>query len=574
MSVYAAMSAAVSGMRAQSKSLGNISDNLANSQTVGFKRVDTSFSEMVTSSNRRSHSPGGVLATPRFRHSVQGDLTQTQIGTNMAIAGNGFFVVSKANTVTPQSVSFDSNSLFTRRGDFQLDKFGYMVNGSGYYLNGRPVIDQDTLNTSDLLRPIRIQADVMQAQATTQINYSANLPGNSAPVKNPYVTTSAISGGWDHDADPLTTDADQTIITFNRAGSGEYRDGDVLSLKVNGVLYETTVTAAAATGIATAAEIETAAGTLLASISGDLGADLDATSAVSATATYPVTLTLRAAANTFDLAVDNEQTIAGINSLLTMAAADDDTFYQATGSFSGGSTTVFNELGTPTDVQFRWLRIGSADSSPGAPNAQWALMYQDPNRGSWFAVDTDTATAGTQNFNFDVEGVSTIAAVQLGIGPTGGQTITMDFTGLEGQTNLTGNYDENITPYRNEQDGYQAGILSDVFINDYGYVVANYDNGRTRVLYQVPLATFTSPDQMERLDGGAFNRTPESGDPLIATMGVGGSGSIIASATENSNVDIADEFTKMIVTQRAYSANSRTVTTADDMLQEVLNMKR
>lgn len=574
MSVYAAMSAAVSGMRAQSKSLGNISDNLANSQTVGFKRVDTSFSEMVTSSNRRNHSPGGVLASPRYRHSVQGDLTQTQISTNMAIAGNGMFVVSKANTVTPQSVSFDSNDLYTRRGDFQLDKFGYMVNGSGYYLNGRQVIDQDTLNTSDLLRPIRIQADVMQASATTQVNYSANLPANSAPVKNPYVTTSAASGGWDHDADPLTTAADETVITFNTAGSGEYRGGDVLSMNVNGTLYEATIGAAAANGVATAAEVQTAAAALLASISGDLGANLDATSAVSATGTYPVTLTLRAAANTFDLEVKGEQTIAGVNTLLTMAAAEDDTFYQASGSFSGGATTVFNELGTPTDVQFRWMRIGSADTSPGAANAEWALMYQDPNRGEWYVMDTDSSTAGTQNFTFDSEGVSTIAAAEFTVGPTGGQTITLDFTGLEGQTNLTGNYADDIAVYRNEQNGYQAGILSDVFINDYGYVVANYDNGRSRVLYQVPLATFTSPDELERLDGGAFNRTPESGDPLIANMGVGGSGAIIASATENSNVDIADEFTKMIVTQRAYSANSRTVTTADDMLQEVLNMKR
>ncbi|MGC2855647.1 flagellar hook protein FlgE [Novispirillum sp. DQ9] len=574
MSVYAAMSAAVSGMKAQSKSLGNISDNLANSQTVGYKRVDTSFSEMVTSSNRRNHSPGGVISTPRYRHSIQGDLTQTQIGTNMAIAGNGFFVVSKANSVTPQNVSFDSNSLYSRRGDFQLDKFGYMVNGGGYYLNGRQVIDQDTLNTSDLLRPIRIQADVMQASATTQVNYSANVPANASAVRNPYVTTSALSAGWDHDGNPATADADQTVITFNRAGSGEFRGGDVVSVEVNGTLYEATINAAAGTGIATATEVQTAVGTLLADISGDLGVDLDGTSAVSATGTYPVTLTLRAAANTFELEVEDAQTIAGVNSLLTMAAAEDDTFYQASGSYSGGAVTVFNELGTPTDVQFRWMRIGSADTSPGAANAQWALMYQDPNRGSWFAVDTDSATAGTQHFTFDGNGVSTVAAVDFSIGPTAAQTITLDFTGLEGQTNLTANYADDIAVYRNEQNGYQAGILSDVFINDYGYVVANYDNGRSRVLYQVPLATFTSPDELERLDGGAFNRTPESGDPLVAVMGVGGSGSIVASATENSNVDIADEFIKMIVAQRAYSANSRSVTTADDMLQEVVNMKR
>lgn len=116
--------------------------------------------------------------------------------------------------------------------------------------------------------------------------------------------------------------------------------------------------------------------------------------------------------------------------------------------------------------------------------------------------------------------------------------------------------------------------MTDVFINDFGYVVANYDNGRSKTLFQVPIATFASPNDMKRLDGGAFKRTPESGDPLIAESGQAGAGNIIASAVEQSNVDIADEFTKMIVTQRAYSANSKTVQTADSMLQDIINLKR
>lgn len=532
MSVYAAMSAAVSGMKAQSKSLGNISDNLANSQTVGFKRVDTSFSDMVTSSNRRNHSPGGVIATPRYRHSVQGDLTQTQIGTNMAIAGNGFFVVSKANTVTPQSVSFDNNNLFTRRGDFQLDKFGYMVNGAGYYLNGREVIDQDTLNTTAIPNPIRIQADVMQAEATKKVTYSANLPDNAPAATNPY-TSIAMSGNQ---------------LTFSEAGVGGFNTGDTIRVTLDGNAYEV-----------------------------PYGADMDATlGALQAlvVADYPLAtftpgdafIDLGAAATLTD-----DTVIAGDATLLQMAAASlsdsDETFYASTASFSGGATTVFNDSGTPTDVQFRWIR--REDDGAGLP--QWTLMYQDPNQDSWFIADT---------LSFGATRAAIAPSTTMMIGPTAAQEISISFTGLEdtgtgtSENLLTSYYAESISVYRNEQDGFQAGILSDVFINDYGYVVANYDNGRSRVLFQVPLATFNSPDEMERLDGGAYNRTPESGDPLITEMGVGGSGSIISSATENSNVDIADEFIKMIVAQRAYSANSRSVTTADDMLQETLNLKR
>lgn len=518
MSVYAAMSAAVSGMKAQSKSLGNISDNLANSQTVGYKRVDTSFSELVTSSNRRNHAPGGVLAAPRYRHSVQGDLSQTQIGTNMAIAGSGFFVVSKASTMTPQGVSFDSNELFTRRGDFQLDKFGYLVNGSGYYLNARQVIDQETLNTTDLLNPVRIQADVMEARATETVSYSANLPANAPTVTNPYTSVSQAGA----------------VLTFADSPSGTYEVGDIIRLTVDGTVHEQEITT----------NLSDALDALATSIGGG------------ATRTAADEITLGGTE-----VLDSYSVIAGDNTLLAMAASGDDTFYAAGGSFSGGAVTVFNELGTPTDVQFRWIR-----REPTAAGLnQWTLMYQDPNRDVWEIADT---------FTFDDQGIAQQPGTSINIGPTASQAVDLSFVGLEDQNLLTSFYADDIAVYRLEQDGYQAGVLSDVFINDHGYVVANYDNGRSRVLYQVPLATFSSPDELARLNGGAFARTPESGDPLIAVMGVGAAGSIIASATENSNVDIADEFIKMIVAQRAYSANSRSVTTADDMLQETLNMKR
>lgn len=575
MSVYAAMSAAVSGMKAQSKSLGNISDNLANSQTIGFKRVDTSFSELVTASSQRNHSPGGVLATPRYRHSIQGDLNQTQVGTNMAIAGNGFFVVSKASTVSPQGVSFDSNSLYSRRGDFQMDKFGYMVNGGGYYLNGRQVIDQDTLNTTDILRPIRIQSDVMQANATNSVNYSANLPANADAVRNPYVNASAASTTWDGGNPGVNDASQQTTISFTTSGGGSFRNGDTLSVKFNGTIYEESITAAAGNGVATSTEVETAAQAIRNAIVAANAGTVDVSSAAAQTgATFPVTLMIRAVDNDTTFTLDSHQVIAGVNTLETMAASSGNEFYESGGSYSGGAVTVYDDLGTPSDIQFRWLRIGSADTSPGAPNSRWALMYQDPNRDQWFSVDSDTNAAGTQAFRFDGDGRSTVNTAEFSVGPSGGQNVSLDFTGVESQVQLTSFYADDISVYRLEQDGYQAGVLSDVFINDYGYVVANYDNGRSRVLYQVPMATFSSADELARHDGGAYGRTPESGDPLITTMGNGGAGSIIASATENSNVDIADEFIKMIVAQRAYSANSRSVTTADDMLQETIAMKR
>jgi flagellar hook protein FlgE len=100
-------------------------------------------------------------------------------------------------------------------------------------------------------------------------------------------------------------------------------------------------------------------------------------------------------------------------------------------------------------------------------------------------------------------------------------------------------------------------------------VVGTYTNGRSQVIAQVTLATFKGVDQLKRLDGGTFAATQESGVPIL-----GGAGNIQGGALESSNTDIADEFTKLIVTQQAYTANTRVVSTADDMLREALNMIR
>lgn len=572
MTVYGAMNAAVSGMKAQSKSLGNISDNIANSQTTGYKRVDTSFAELVTLSNRSTHSPGGVIATPRYRHSIGGDISQTQISTNMGISGDGFFLVSKANSITPGSVSFDNEELFTRRGDFQMDKFGYLKNGGGYFLNGRRVLDQDTLNTSDINQPIRIETDVMEAKETSRINYNANLPANAPTVVNPDVSSTAVETTANPAVDP-------TEITTTYAGG--FNEGDILTFTVNDVDFTYTVTAADAADAATG-NLGTLQGNVDAAITADadigalgLGGIVVAPVDTDGDATDDgITVTFTAAAFGDTLTVEDVNANAGANTVLSLANNDQDRLYQSGGSYSGGAVTIYNDLGTPSDIQLRWSRTGA--------DGEWTLLARDPNAGTtpWVNLGVFGFTDGKPT---TVDGAPFSGTLDIAGGTFGGfdNDITIDFTGLpsgaaEGDTNilLTQYHADTFEPYRLDQDGYEPGILTDVFINDFGYVVANYDNGRSKTLFQVPLATFDSPNDLGRLDGGAFKRTPESGDPLVTEAGQAGAGNIIASAVEQSNVDIADEFTKMIVTQRAYSANSRTVSTADQMLEEVVNLKR
>jgi flagellar hook protein FlgE len=119
------------------------------------------------------------------------------------------------------------------------------------------------------------------------------------------------------------------------------------------------------------------------------------------------------------------------------------------------------------------------------------------------------------------------------------------------------------------QNGFAAGSLQTVSVNEKGRLVGSYSNGRSLDLAEITLATFAGANFLKRLDGGAFEATDESGTALYNA-----NGSVLASSLEGSNTDIADEFTKLIVTQQAYSANTRVISTSNDMVQDLLNMLR
>ena len=156
----------------------------------------------------------------------------------------------------------------------------------------------------------------------------------------------------------------------------------------------------------------------------------------------------------------------------------------------------------------------------------------------------------------------------------GSQPIKLDlgaFGGTDGVTQFAGTKYNLVST---SQNGVKPGSFSSVSLQQNGDVVVNYDNGSSRTLAQIPVVTFSSPDSLLRQDGQAFLATNASGTPRINQSGGNGAGSLVTSSLEASNVDIAGEFTKLIVAQRAYSANTKMVTTADDMLQQTIDMKR
>ena len=157
MGIFDALTTAVSGLQAQSFALQNISGNIANSQTIGYKETDTAFDALVSQAALGEQTSGGVFATSVASNGVQGTIQNETVATDMAVNGNGYFVVTKPTGNSGTIPQFSGVNDYTRRGDFQMDSNGYMVNGAGYYLMGIPVDPATGAPTAQLAPGLAIQ---------------------------------------------------------------------------------------------------------------------------------------------------------------------------------------------------------------------------------------------------------------------------------------------------------------------------------------------------------------------------------------------------------------------------------
>ena len=158
MSLFGAMSTAISGLDAQSAAFSNISDNTANSQTIGFKSTNTSFIDYLTASSATENQSGSVVTRPDYLNELQGSIQQSADPLALAIDGQGFFAVSEqtGTSATTGQPSFDTQQYYTRAGDFALDQNGYLVNSAGEFLNGWAKDPVSGIINTSVLAPIKI----------------------------------------------------------------------------------------------------------------------------------------------------------------------------------------------------------------------------------------------------------------------------------------------------------------------------------------------------------------------------------------------------------------------------------
>src|ERR1051325_1096412 len=177
MGLFNALTSAVGGLQAQSFAIQNISGNIANSQTIAYKNINTSFLDLISGASVPSQqAAGGVIAFSRATNTVQGAIQSAASGTDMAVNGDGYFVVQPALSFNGTTPVFGGINSYTRRGDFRLDANGYLVNGAGYYLEGLPIDPTTGVPIGSVVAPLQFQSNFLPASATTAIQYGVNLP--------------------------------------------------------------------------------------------------------------------------------------------------------------------------------------------------------------------------------------------------------------------------------------------------------------------------------------------------------------------------------------------------------------
>lgn len=591
MSLNSAMLAGVSGLAANSAALAAISQNIANVNTVGYKRSQGEFQTLVNSQTRTggSYSAGGVMSATRSFVSQEGQLQRTTENTDLAVSGQGFFVT----TTQAENVGATDTRLFTRAGAFRVDNLGYLKNSAGLYLQGWPVDSNGDISTdpSDLsrLRSINIGQVGGTAEPTTRVQINANL--RSTQTVSSAAAANRYNGVDDAATPPVEHDVD---VSYVRTGANTYQ-----------VTIKTGITKI--TGTATYAAGALTGFTPTAGTNGSATATATALTITPTSGTPPVAGT-PFAINFADIGMSTDGVAKtkydpSANSM-AMYNAEDDNPVGVKPDFKM-NIPVSDSKGGQRNLEIRFLKsaepnqwyaevvaVPASDVVTGAPYSHGQIktgliaftpsgrldietmqawpagkgLFDDPEQASLNFLESDP------NNTIDPADPSDNGKVKwadgLGIAA---QTVTLDLNTSAGglsQLNTASVVQSTVT------NGTAFGNLSEITIDEGGFVTAIFDNGVMRRIAQVAIATFPSPDSLKEVSGNAYAVSLESGTYNLKAAGTGGAGKVAAQQLESSTVDLSAEFTGLITTQRAYSASSKIITTADEMLAELINIKR
>lgn len=531
----------LSGLNSSSKQLDTIGNNVANASTVGFKQSQAQFADLyaVSLAGAGSVQVGtGVKVAAVAQMFTQGNITNTSNSMDTAISGQGFFRLVDQNGAI----------LYSRNGQFQVDKNGFIVNNQGHNVTGYLPDAAGVISTSS---PASLQisaADLVPKQ-------TSNLAAGGVPV------------GVGLNLDSRAT-FPVGLTQANVAGSATAgltitaATNDTLTGTVGGTAFSVTIPPGAP--YASAALLASAVQTAVNANAALVAAGKSVT--VTADASGILGITTNEAGTTSTMAALGGNAAAGLfGGAPTLTASGTGAFNQLDATTYNNSTSlaVYDSLGTSHIASLYFQKI--------APNTWNSYLSVD---GAMLPV-AGTALAA---LTFDTLGQLTgpAAAPPLAIGqvtsasftPAGAaaQTLTFDFAqssqygGIFGINTLT-------------QDGYTSGRLSGFSTSSDGIILGRYSNGQSRVMGQMLLANFTNPQGLQPVGNNEWVETSTSGGPLMGTPSSASLGLLQSSAVEDSNVDLTAELVNMITAQRVYQANAQTIKAQDAVLQTLVNLR-
>lgn len=533
----------VAGLTNHQTAMDVIGANISNVNTVGYKAGRSNFSDVISQTlqgaSASTDSLGGTnpiqvglgmgLAAVDIVFTT-GSYQSTGKQTDLAIQNDGFFILSDG-----------TNQYYTRAGNFDFDSTGnYLVPGTGMKVMGWQADVNGSINTTGPVTSIQVpKGTMMPALATTELSFSNNLSGDELPG------SSAVSSLSVYDSLGNAQDLGQTftkISSENNVWLAKASLADT-SIALSNPLTEITFDSLGKNP--TVRQVAATATTALSipqfQLDNVTGSVHDQYYTVFDSGLNPHVLQMsftQTSSNNWTYTLGEAGT-ANSAILLSGSLAWD----------SGTSSYVFSPAMPQT------FDIGSG-SSLAAISFNNPVAHVAPGSETFVADSNPTYTTSTT--------VNPVAFTSPGASET---SISLNVSALT-------QYGGSSTVQATTQNGYASGNLDSLTIDTTGTLVGKFSNGRTQNLGQVALATFNNPGGLIRIGDTLFSTSNNSGNPSVGTSGTGGRGSLTPGSLEMSNVDLADQFSKMIITQRGFQANSKIITTSDTMLEELVNLKR
>lgn len=534
------LSTGVTGLVVHQRMLDVVANNLANINTSGYKQRQILFSDLFYSNVAGSEIGSGARISQVRRNLSQGNLDPTGESLDFAIRGQGYFIVNDG-----------SQNFYTRSGAFSLDQNGYLIDpNTGHFVQRFGTLGETDGTNPSFQSPGSSRISVplgtaIPGQSTANVSVNGNL-NVSAGIRSSEVISSSVpllAGGLPATTGTLLNDLDGNTI--------DYGPGD--SIVVLGTDTDST-----AISVTVPVDATTTVNDLINAVSAafpNSTASVDGAGNIQLTANDTGNAVL-----TLSLADSAGNAGASIFPIFTTTTEGSD------GDIVETSVEVFDVRGDSHTVtmQFErvagstWELVAGLDPAEGSITSTNTFTLAFNDNGSLASVDGDGS--GQVNLTFNFAGISTAQTLTVSLGSGG------TFSGV---THLAA--DASLGA---EQDGFPPGTLADVVLAADGTLFGIASNGRQFPVAQLAIASFRNEQGLISRGDNYLTESPASGEVQIGAAQSGSRGSVAAGQLESANVDIALEFTRLIIAQRGFSANARTITVSAEVLEELTNVVR